>query len=154
MSNSLAGFDTKLYIKIDSTYTEIPELSQIEHGDFSVSFRNPNTLASRTVVKRPTLVNLGKVSATVFYLPNNSVHQELRDDVLSPPSSPREFRLEYADGMAVPAHVDFKGFVAAFPVSGIEVEGTVESKFEIEVTDDVDFVEGSAGGGGGGGGGG
>lgn len=135
ITTDVPGLGTKLQVYISAAYVDIPEVSDIEWGDFSVSFRNPNTLASRLVKKRPTTTNLGKITSTLWFDPNDPTHQQLQTWVLTPPSAPIQFKLVYADGQTTPTSVLFEGFIAEFPMAGMTTDDTLNSKFAIEVTD-------------------
>lgn len=135
-SVDIPGLGTRIQMKIDGTFADIPGATNIEYGDFSLGVRNPNVLTDRRVRKRPTMTNLGKVSFSVWHDPLDATHQALQGRILTPPAAADEFKILFKDGSATtPSNIDFKGYVVAYPISGIETEGTVESKVEVEVTD-------------------
>lgn len=132
---TLGGAGAKIYLKISSTYTEIPGTSNIEMDGPSVGTRTVKQLSSTSVLKRPTLVDFGKCTFTIYHDPNDSVHQDIQSDVLAPSQTLREWRVEFPDGNTTKAKIDFSGFVSKYPLSNVEVEDTIQSKVEIEISD-------------------
>lgn len=140
--NPAAGM--KAQIKISSTFTDIPKTSEIEFGGFGVAERNPTALADGRVRKKPGLPNYGELKFKVFYDPNDSTHQLLRDRVKTPTQTLDEFKIVYADGNTTPAFAHVKGFVKAFDFkSGDPEKGTNEVDVTVAIDDVTAFTAGT-----------
>lgn len=132
-------------VKISSTFTTIPNASEIDFSGFSVAERNPTTLASGRVRKKPGLPNYGEIKFKIFFDPNDTTHQLLRDRVKTPSQTLDDFKIIYADGMAVPANAIVKGFVKDFDFkSGDPEKGTNEVDVTVAVDDITSFTAGAA----------
>lgn len=139
---------TTLQIKIDAAYADIPGATDLSWDGFKRSVRNPTHLTSRSVAKRPGLVDFGQLKCKVWYDPNNDEHIALRDRLLETAadaySDLDDFKIVFADGMANSANAEFEGFVSEFSIGASDPEtGTVSADLTIEVTDLVGFVPGS-----------
>lgn len=139
---------TLLEIMIGYAYAEIPGATDITWDGYSRAVRNPTHLQSPAVVKKPGLANYGQIKATVWFDPNDATHQALRDRMtLTAPeysAALDQFRITYADGFPTPANAEVEGFVSDFSQSMTDPEtGTASCSLTIEVTEIVDFTDGS-----------
>lgn len=143
MAAELAGLGTVLQIKISGSYVTIPCVQDISWDGYERAMREVTCLTSTSRKFRPAILDFGEVSATIFYDPNDTTHQALVTKLTTPPASPDEFKLIYVDGNTTPANVLFKGYITQFPITGIEIEGSVESQIAIKVTDLVTHTAGT-----------
>jgi hypothetical protein len=136
---TLPGKGTLLQIKVSSTYHTIGQRVSIDGPDPELKMRDTTHLDSTMVTSRPAIPDPGTISGTLLFDPNdtttNATHASLRAKVYTPPSTPDEFKLVYADGKTTPANDVFLGFITKFKVGGIEVEGSIQAEWEIRITD-------------------
>jgi hypothetical protein len=108
--------------------------------------RDTTHLDSTMVTSRPAIPDPGTISGTLLFDPNDSTttvnHPVIRAKVLTPPSSPDEWKLVYADGKTTPANDVFLGYITKWKVSGIEVEGSLQAEWEIRITDTFTITAG------------
>ena len=139
----LPGKGTLLKLSISSTFTTIGQRVSLEGPSSKLGIRNPTHLDSTYVAKRPTIPDLGQIKGKLWYDPNDAVHGPLRAKVYSPPTAPDLWKLIYADGDTTPSYDAFSGYLTEFSVTGMEVEGTLEADFTIELTDQYAFTAGT-----------
>jgi len=111
------------------TYTEIPEVKTFSGPGGSASVIDVTDLASLAKEKRMGLADEGQLTLTINYIPDNEMHQTLRDDRAA--RTRTMFRIEYTDGSDTVW--DFDAFVTGFSVSGA-VDGVVEAQVTLEIT--------------------
>lgn len=142
MAAELAGLGTVLQIKISGSFTTIPCVQSASWDGYERVMRQTACLDSLSFKKRPAILDLGQITVTIFYDPNDTTHQAMMTKFITPPSTPDEFKIIYPDGNTTKANVVLKGYISAFPITGIEVEGTIESQITIDVTDTVTHTAG------------
>jgi hypothetical protein len=139
MANTLPGKGTLLKLKVASAFTAILQLVEIDGVDPELKMRDVTHLMSAMVSSRPAITDPGTISGKGFFDPNDAVagvgHSILRAKIFSPPTTPDEFQLTYADGDTTSAYDDFKGYFTKFKVTGFKVEETVQFEWEIRITD-------------------
>ncbi len=144
MAADLPGLGTKLQCKPVSSaaYVDIPQIESIDASGLDNGQRNPTTLDSSFVEKKPTILDIGELSVNVLFDPNDSVHAFLRS-ACSAKSTGLDFKLIYLDGNATGAMAEFKGYVQSMAQSGMEVDGTLAAEFTIPLTSIVALSSGS-----------
>lgn len=135
---------TLLKLMIASTLTAIGQRVSLDGPEPDLPIRVVSNLDSTSVKKRTGLIDLGKISGKLFYDPNDATHGAARALVYAPPAAPSQWVLIYADGMTTPSQDAFDGFITKFKPTGMEVSGTLEAEFEIEITDSYAFTAGTA----------
>lgn len=132
-------------IKLAGSFTVVPNASEIEMSGFKVAERNPTGLTSGRVRKKPGLPNYGDLKFKIWFDPNDTTHQALRDRAKSPSQTLDDWKVVYADGMVVPANAIVKGFVSGFDFkSGDAEKGTNEVDVTVAVDDITSFTAGAA----------
>jgi hypothetical protein len=143
---TLPGKGTLLQLKVTSTYYTIGQRVSIDGPDPELKMRDTTHLDSTMVTSRPAIPDPGTISGTLLFDPNDSTttvnHPVIRAKVLTPPSSPDEWKLVYADGKTTPANDVFLGYITKWKVSGIEVEGSLQAEWEIRITDTFTITAG------------
>lgn len=134
---------TLLSLKISTVFTLLGQRVSLDGPDPELSIRIVTGLDSTSVKKRAGIPNFGKLSGKLFYDPNDTIHIAVRAKVTTPPAAPDEWQMVYADGLTTPASDVFKGFVTKFKPTGIEVNGTLEADFEIDLTDEFVITAGT-----------
>lgn len=132
----------------DDEYTAIPGATDISWEGFKRGVRNPTHLLSLYVQKKPGMTDLGQVKCKVFYDPNNASHMvivnKLFETAANASAEIDKFKIEWADGYAVPAALELNGFIAEFSVSATDPEtGTVTADMTIEIYNLLSQTEGS-----------
>lgn len=135
---------TKLEITISGTFAEVGNVTSLDGVDAELQMRTVTVLSSTLVKRRPGLPDPGKISGKLLYDPNDTVHAACRAKVTAPPAAPDLFKVIYVDGMTTPANDTFSGYFTKFSPTGIEVNGSLEAAFEIQVTDVLAFNAGAA----------
>ena len=143
MANFVPGKGTLLKMKISGTFTAIANRVEIEGPDAELGIRKTTNLDSTFEGKRPTVPDLGQVTMTVFYDPNDSAHGTARARVFSPPSAPDLFEIIWADGDTTPSQDAFSGYITKWTPTGIKVDDTLQAKVTIELTDAYTFTAGT-----------
>ena len=146
MAEDVAGLGIKLYCKPVSSaaYVEVPQVYAIEPTGFDNGQRNPTHLGSTFVAKKPTIVDAGELSVSVWFDPSDSVHRYFYS-AWSGKSVAQSFKLEYTpDSYATAAYLEVLGYVQTFEQAGIEVDGTLEATFTIPLSSIVSFASGTA----------
>ena len=138
----LSSQGTLLQISISSTYTTLGQRVSLEGVDPELKIRDVTNLDSLSTKKRPGIPDLGKMSGKLYYDPNDATHIYVRARVTSPPAVPDLWKMIYPDGSSAPANDAFSGYVTKFKPTGIEVNGTLEADFEIDVTDNLTITAG------------
>ncbi len=144
----LPAAGTTLYLEIGYAYTEIPGATDISWEGFKRGVRTPTPLSALAVVKKPGMSDFGQVKCKVYFDPNETTHQDIRDRLLDSAATASanldNWKLEYADGFATPAHATFTGFVSEFSHSATDPEtGTMTADLTIEVSGQPTFVDGA-----------
>ena len=138
----LAGLGTTLQLKIASTFTTVPQCSQIAHNGIEIGEREVTNLLSTMRKRRGTILDPGEISFTMFFDPADTVHLAIITNMLA--KTIAEWKLIFVDGLGTPAHILFNGFVREFPLSGFEIDGSVEAEVMIRITDTFTRVAGVA----------
>lgn len=144
----LPSAGTKLSIDLGYGYTEIEGLTDITWDGFQRGVRTPTKLTSTAKQKKPGMPDFGQIKGKLYYDPNDTTHQALRDRNLLTAAEYSaaldDFQLEYADGYDTPANAQVIGFVSTFSTSFTDPEtGTETVDFTVEVTEITAFNDGS-----------
>lgn len=139
---------TSLEMEIGYAFVQIPGTTDITWDGYKRNVRNPTWMASPAVVKKPAMADFGQIKSKVFYDPNDVTHQTIRDRIQQTPAYASahldSFKLHNADGYATPSYAEITGFVSEFSIGYADPEtGTSTADMTIEVTEIVDFVDGS-----------
>jgi hypothetical protein len=132
----------------EPTWTPLPGATDISWDGFKRGVRNPTSLQSLVVQKKPGMPDLGQLKCKVFYNPNNTVHQVIVENLLESAAvasaETDQFMLTYADGYSSPANVQFDGFISEFSQSATDPEtGTLTADLTIELYAVTAIVSGS-----------
>lgn len=133
----VASQGTVLKINLAGTFTLVGNSVQLDGPDPTLAIRPVTTLASTSIQKKPGIPDLGKFSGKLLFDPNDTTHITMRARVTSPPTTLDEFQLIYPDGNTTAAQDQFKGILTKFKTTGIEVGGTLQAEFEIDLTDSL-----------------
>lgn len=145
MAADLPGLGTKLQCKPVSSgsYVDIPQIISIEASGIDNGQRNPTTLDSAFVEKKPTILDCGELAVNIAFDPNDSVHIHLRS-ACSAKSTGLDYKLVFADGNTTPAMMEVKGYNQSFEIAGMETDGTLEATITIPLTSFVAMSSGSS----------
>lgn len=142
----IPGAGTTLQLQIASVYTDVPGATDISWDGLKRSVRNPTSLTSPAVVKKPGMPDFGQIKLKVYFDPNNTVHTTLRTRLLTAAAAATvdNWKLIYADGLSTPADAEFTGFISEFGhASGDAETGTMTADMTVEVNTVTAFNLGS-----------
>lgn len=139
---------SKIEFKVLGAYKEILGASDISWDGLKRAVRSPNYLSLPAMPKRPGQPDYGSIKCKVFFDPNDTVHQAIRDRLLQTAAYANahmdNVRITYADGFTTPATAEVIGFVADFSQESGETEtGSWVANFEFPVDSIIGFVAGS-----------
>lgn len=139
---------SKIEFKVSGTFSEVLGASDISWDGFKRATRSPNYLSRLSMPKRPGQPDFGSIKCKVFFDPNDTVHQAIRDRLLETAAYANAnmdtVKITYADGYATPATAECVGFVADFSQESGETEsGSWTANFEFPVDSVTSFVAGS-----------
>lgn len=140
-SHGSAG--TLLAIKISSTFTTIGLRVELKGPASSLEMRKVTHLDSTSVEKAPAIPDLGTLSGTIYFDPDDTTHILCRARVLTPPATPDEFKLTYPTEDTTKPFDDFFGYFAKFEVNPGTVMDTRTADFEIEITTSLTATPGT-----------
>jgi predicted secreted protein len=107
----------------------IPEISSISGPGGTAAVVDVSDLASTAKEKRMGLADSGQLTLTLFYIPDNAVHTELRTAYNA--RTLKQFEITYTD---TGASTDvFSGYVLGFTISG-GVDSSVTASVTIEIS--------------------
>ena len=113
-------------------FTTIPELTNIAGPGGTAAVIDVTDLSSTAKEKRMGLTDEGQVTATMNYIPANTVHAGLRTDRIN--RTLRTFRIVFTDS---PATIwTFTGYVLGLPIDNA-VDGVTTANLTIEVSGSV-----------------
>jgi hypothetical protein len=144
MAADLPGLGTKLQCKPVSSaaYVDIAQIVSIEAGGIDAGQRNPTTLDSTLVEKKPIILDAGELTVEVNWDPNDSVHRYLYS-ACTAKSVAQPFKLIWNDGNATGAMLEVAGYVQTIEFGGLGVEDTATAKVTIPLTALTSFASGS-----------
>lgn len=131
-SNAIESQGMKIQIGSGSgpiTYTDVPEIKTFSGPGGSASVQDATDLASTAKEKKMGLADEGQLQFTIFYIPDNTVHSQLRAARAARAKTP--FKMIFTD--AGDTTWTFDAFVVGFSVSG-GVDAPVEAQVTLEIT--------------------
>lgn len=125
------------------TYTTIGQVVSITPPSTTVAEVKQTTLTStRQAYRAGKIPDSGTLQFQIQHSPNDTVHQDLEDYLDA--GTTKNWKLVYVDGMAVPAHEIFAGFIVSYEKSGLEDESDLVADLTIRVTGTVVRTPGAA----------
>jgi hypothetical protein len=116
--------------QISSTYTTIAQRLKLD-GPTSEMLNQITTDLDNTMEERkPTIVDPGEISGTLWYDPNTATHQVFTTDQLA--GTQASWKLVFPDGMTTPAHFIVTGFITKFRPTGMETKGYLQAEFTLQ----------------------
>lgn len=129
-SNAIEAQGVIIARGVGTVFTTIPEIKSFSGPGGSATVIDVTDLQSTAKEKRMGLPDEGQLQFTINYIPDNAVHQGLRQDRMD--RIERDFRITFTD--ASPAtQWTFSAFVSGFSVSGA-VDNVVEAQVTLEIT--------------------
>jgi hypothetical protein len=129
-SNAIEAQGVIIARGVGTVYTTIPEIKSFSGPGGSATIIDVTDLLSTAKEKRMGLPDEGQLQFTINYIPDNAVHQGLRDDRMD--RVERDFRITFTDS-SPKTKWDFSAFVSGFSVSGA-VDNVVEAQVTLEIT--------------------
>lgn len=115
------------------TYTVIGQVESITPPSVTVGEVKKTTLSStRQEYRAGKIPDSGTLQFRLQYDPDSTAQQDLED--LQEAGTTKNWKIIYVDGMAVPAHEIFAGFITEFAKSALEDETNALADLTIRVT--------------------
>jgi hypothetical protein len=129
-SNAIEAQGVIIARGVGTVYTTIPEIKSFSGPGGSATIIDVTDLQSTAKEKRMGLPDEGQLQFTINYIPDNAVHQGLRQDRMD--RVERDFRITFTDNSPATTWT-FSAFVSGFSVSGA-VDNVVEAQVTLEIT--------------------
>jgi hypothetical protein len=136
MASDRPAHGTLLQLKLAGVFTTVGLRAEIGGVQSELNIRDTTHLDSQYVTKRPAIVDLGSMSLTLFFDPDDTMHTTLRLRAIAPPATgPDLWKLIYNTPDTTPPHDDFSGYLTKFNVMVGGPMDTVKAECEIAITD-------------------
>lgn len=117
-----------------TTFTKVPQVKSIQHGDRTVPEVEFSDLDASTLRRRPGLPDPGTITLELNYDPKDTEHKFLEDQADAPTLI--NFRIRY--GQTTPAQLrTFPGFVTGFDSGGGENQDGLPATATIRVAGSI-----------------
>jgi hypothetical protein len=126
------GLGTILQQSVASTFTTVAQRVSITGPGSEMGTAETTTLDSTAKTYRPTILDNGEISGSLFYDPQDTTHLALYALLQAVPPAAAAFKLKFTDAGATV--FSFTAILTKFETNGIEVEGNLGADYTLKVS--------------------